>query len=63
LAGIIRNRPGPAGPIAVVVADNHDLHSQAESFVAKAGAARLVRVFRQQHQAQAWLDELGGPVH
>jgi hypothetical protein len=27
------------------------------------GPSRLIRVFHQQHLAQLWLDQLGGPLH
>jgi hypothetical protein len=63
LAGLVKQRPAPAGPIAVVVADNETLYQQARMFTDMAGPSRLIRVFHQQHLAQIWLDQLGGPVH
>jgi hypothetical protein len=62
LATAIKDRPGPAGPIAVVIADNAQLRSQATIFAGAARPSRLVRVFREQDAAQAWLDEIA-PLH
>jgi hypothetical protein len=62
LADLVKHRPAPAGPIAVVVGENEPLYHQARTFTEVTGPSRLVRVFHQQHVAQRWLDELGGTL-
>ena len=54
---VVRDRPGPAGPIAIVVGDNEQIRSQAIIFVGATEAARLIKIFRDQSKAQAWLNE------
>jgi hypothetical protein len=63
LAGVVKERPAPAGPIAVVVADNEQLYQQAKAFTEMTGPSRLIRVFHRQDLAQHWLDQLAGPLH
>jgi CheY-like chemotaxis protein len=62
LASLIKERPAPAGPIAVVVADNEGLYQKARTLADVTGPSRLIRVFHRQHLAQLWLDQLGGPL-
>jgi hypothetical protein len=62
LAGIVNERPAPASPIAVVVADNETLYHLARTFSDITGPSRLIRVFHRQDLAHHWLDQLDGPL-
>jgi hypothetical protein len=62
LAHLVKERPAPAGPIAVVVADNEDLYQKARTFTEMTGPSRLIRVFHQERLAHLWLDQLDGPL-
>ena len=57
LADIVRSRPTPAGPIAIVAREEHAFR-QARLFVAATGETRLIEVFGEQHLARKWLDAL-----
>ena len=53
----LRNVEETVGPIAIVTRDERT-HRQAELFIGLAPTSRPIKLFREHHDARAWIDSL-----